>query len=271
MPSETELDRTPLYVGVALAASFAVLAGLGFAIVFVLSQPIHPLVLVIASAAGLGLTAGFISRLPLRERGPLVRWLVALFGLCVGLVFLGWLSKGLLGLNLISQEQESLDWNGLGQIVLGGFSAWLAVRAWSVRPASKRPISRLSDAIRSVFHLRKGSTSFSGASLTTTTSVPNNLAPRKRPTRKSSAKKVRTSPHKKAPQPVVKKRVRRTRRRARSTIRLSEAVEHRCPYCLEIVEPDDARGVKICSICHTLHHADCWAVTGMCQVPHHHK
>jgi hypothetical protein len=23
-----------------------------------------------------------------------------------------------------------------------------------------------------------------------------------------------------------------------------------------------------CKICHTLHHADCWAVTGACQIPH---
>jgi hypothetical protein len=23
-----------------------------------------------------------------------------------------------------------------------------------------------------------------------------------------------------------------------------------------------------CEICHTLHHADCWAITGACQVPH---
>jgi hypothetical protein len=26
--------------------------------------------------------------------------------------------------------------------------------------------------------------------------------------------------------------------------------------------------VKKCEVCNTLHHADCWAITGMCQVPH---
>lgn len=56
----------------------------------------------------------------------------------------------------------------------------------------------------------------------------------------------------------------------RSKVRFSGKVEHRCPYCLDAVEPNDPRGVKVCSICHTHHHADCWAVTGMCQVPHHH-
>jgi ribosomal protein L37AE/L43A len=44
--------------------------------------------------------------------------------------------------------------------------------------------------------------------------------------------------------------------------------EHRCPYCLDPVSRNDPRGVKECDVCHTLHHADCWAITGVCQVPH---
>jgi ribosomal protein L37AE/L43A len=43
---------------------------------------------------------------------------------------------------------------------------------------------------------------------------------------------------------------------------------HRCPYCLEEVKQNDPRGVKRCEVCNTLHHADCWDVTGTCQVPH---
>jgi ribosomal protein L37AE/L43A len=43
---------------------------------------------------------------------------------------------------------------------------------------------------------------------------------------------------------------------------------HRCPYCLEEVKQNDPRGVKRCEVCNTLHHADCWNVTGTCQVPH---
>jgi hypothetical protein len=26
--------------------------------------------------------------------------------------------------------------------------------------------------------------------------------------------------------------------------------------------------VKVCPVCKTRHHADCWSVTGTCQVPH---
>ena len=53
-------------------------------------------------------------------------------------------------------------------------------------------------------------------------------------------------------------------------VQLSKEVENRCPFCLEIVEEDDPRGIVICPICHTYHHADCWEVTGTCQVPHKH-
>jgi hypothetical protein len=54
-------------------------------------------------------------------------------------------------------------------------------------------------------------------------------------------------------------------------IRLRGEIEHRCPFCLEIVEKNSPRGVRICKICKTYHHADCWEVTGTCQVPHHYE
>ena len=69
-----------------------------------------------------------------------------------------------------------------------------------------------------------------------------------------------------AAQPVKPKRGRSNR--SRPKVMLSSEEEHRCPYCLELIEPDDPRGVVECEICHTLHHADCWAITGACQVPH---
>lgn len=50
--------------------------------------------------------------------------------------------------------------------------------------------------------------------------------------------------------------------------RIVAHVEDRCPYCFDIVKRNDPRGVKVCEVCGTPHHADCWAVTGKCQVPH---
>lgn len=61
---------------------------------------------------------------------------------------------------------------------------------------------------------------------------------------------------------------RKSRSRRRPNIQLAVVEEHRCPYCLDPVNRNDARGVQECDVCHTLHHADCWAITGFCQVPH---
>jgi hypothetical protein len=61
---------------------------------------------------------------------------------------------------------------------------------------------------------------------------------------------------------------RRRRSRSKSQIQFAVVEEHRCPYCLDSVTRNDPRGVKECEVCHTLHHADCWAITGVCQVPH---
>jgi hypothetical protein len=54
----------------------------------------------------------------------------------------------------------------------------------------------------------------------------------------------------------------------RMPIHLIGEEEHRCPYCLNEVDPQDPEGVVVCSICHTMHHKNCWDVTGTCQVPH---
>ncbi len=51
-------------------------------------------------------------------------------------------------------------------------------------------------------------------------------------------------------------------------IQLAVHEDHRCPYCLEEVKRNDPRGVVECEVCHTLHHKDCWDITGACQVPH---
>jgi hypothetical protein len=67
-------------------------------------------------------------------------------------------------------------------------------------------------------------------------------------------------------QPIRSRRNRLFSRKPNLQISLYE--EHRCPYCLEEVKRNDPRGVKKCEVCNTLHHADCWAITGFCQVPH---
>ncbi len=50
--------------------------------------------------------------------------------------------------------------------------------------------------------------------------------------------------------------------------RITRVVEDRCPYCLDVITRKDPRGIHTCAVCGTPHHADCWAITGKCQVPH---
>ncbi len=50
--------------------------------------------------------------------------------------------------------------------------------------------------------------------------------------------------------------------------RIVAHIEDRCPYCLDVIKPNDPRGVRVCEVCHTPHHADCWAIAGKCQMPH---
>jgi hypothetical protein len=60
----------------------------------------------------------------------------------------------------------------------------------------------------------------------------------------------------------------RPHRARRPKISLVGAEEHRCPYCLEEVDPNDPAGVVVCQVCHSYHHKSCWDITGTCQVPH---
>jgi hypothetical protein len=60
----------------------------------------------------------------------------------------------------------------------------------------------------------------------------------------------------------------KTRRGLRRAVHLGRQVSSVCPYCLEEVKPNDPRGRVVCKICGTPHHADCWAITGKCEVPH---
>jgi hypothetical protein len=72
---------------------------------------------------------------------------------------------------------------------------------------------------------------------------------------------------KKVKDPTLRPKKKRAPRR-KAKIQFALVEEHRCPYCLDTVTHRDPRGVKECDVCHTLHHSDCWSITGVCQVPH---
>ena len=275
-PNASRSSHPSLLEGVIVTSTMAVVAGFGFVALYIFNRGIVPAVLVLTIAVGMGLIAGLISRFELPKHSALVRWWVALFGLCVGMIPQGWLSRGVLGFDLITQAPIKPDLDGLLRLFLGALSAWLAVRAWAGRPSSQtssmpqrhlwrdrllRPTRMRSNVLRDV-------EAPPGVSLT----APHPRSANTPAIGRSGARQNTSSLRRpRLGRDVLKrsrnKRIRR--QRIHSSIRLMENIEHRCPFCLELVEPGDFRGNVECKVCHTLHHADCWAVTGTCQVPHH--
>jgi hypothetical protein len=229
----------------------------------------------VALAAGLG------ARLTLYGRHWFIRFLAALFSLVLGLYALGFLTHWGIGIGPIESWQKRIEWLEVAQLVAGLAIVLLGLTAWrrpSTRmeeieveeePAPARATSNRQRRTRTSspklprFHLPASWTSASRSSSS-------------RNGRLKVKKKARANGRTPAAQErvVVARPVKSARSRRRKAaprkpeLQLSVYEEHRCPYCLEEVKRNDPRGVKECEICHTLHHADCWNVTGMCQIPH---
>jgi adenylyltransferase/sulfurtransferase len=275
-PNASRSSLPSLLEGVLVTSVLAIAIGLGALALYAFNRGIVPAVLVLAIAAGMGLITGLISRFELPNRSPLVRWWVAMFGLCVGMIPQGWVSRGILGLDLIKFDLIEPNLNGLLRLFLGAVSAWLAVRAWAGRPSLQT--SAISQR-RPLRNRIMRPTQMPSSVLSDVEAPPGEVitSPQRRSRSTSSrgrygARRRHVSLRRPKSGSVVRKKrnaKRNQRRRIHSSIRLMESIEHRCPFCLELVESSDVRGKVECRICHTFHHADCWAVTGTCQVPHH--
>jgi hypothetical protein len=228
-----------------------------FAMVYKVNTTILPPALTVTFAAGLGLASGFSARWILRGHSGLLRGLVALTAPIFGLILLGLITFGMTGISLVNRARIDPDWGALGQIALGAIAAWLALRSWQTT-APRESISREPEP-------------------------PSQRTARRAPAARTRRRRdpVAAAPRRRLHLPVLAQLHRPTfprlhmpalprLGRRQSQVRLDRNEEHRCPYCLEPVSRNDPRGVVICKICHSYHHADCWAVTGMCQVPHHH-
>jgi len=86
--------------------------------------------------------------------------------------------------------------------------------------------------------------------------------------RSGQTRSISTQPKRKALKPAVKPVQQKSILKKLQPIRLVGQEEHRCPYCLELVEENDPAGVVVCPICHANHHKSCWDISGTCQVPH---
>jgi hypothetical protein len=269
-------------------------AALGLVLLFRTWHQISYLAMLLLDSALLGLVNGLGARLLLKKRHWALRLLTVSAALILGLILLGLLTGWRYGLGSSDPKRFLLNWANLVQLLTGLAVAGLVLTAWrkSVSPARSaaeetptQPAARV-ERPRRASRSRKPAvhTLFSGPRLSGGKRSQGKKKPaasgtrsrsRAKPAARSSVKAaartgrpVRPAQHPKKKPAVLAAESKPRRRRRKPEVQVATAEEHRCPYCLEVVQPHDPRGIVECKVCHTLHHADCWAITGTCQVPH---
>lgn len=225
-----------------------------------------PLILFSYMADGtLGVVAGFSTRLLLSKRHWLIRSITTTVQPIVGLAILGYFTDWRIGLNIVELSRGFVSWTDLIHFVVGITASWAALWAW-YRPATTDvEDSSNGEVVRSAVVVQPGRTGQSRSwSLRSRLKLNQGSVIHSESGSRSS---VRSRLKFVTKQPTRPKR-RKSSLVHRPHIQLAVVEEHRCPYCLEPVNRSDPGGVIECEVCHTLHHADCWAITGVCQVPH---
>lgn len=247
-----------LYIALARKFSLLILlmivTVLGLVILLLQVRMPVPVLAFLLTDTVIGLIAGFSVRWILPKQTRMLQISSILAFIVGGLALLGWFTGWRFGIGPLKTGRVSVDWWELGQILLGAGSALLALHVWQ-RPV---PASIPVPGARSTKKLPR-----------------TRQQPQKRPPRAVTSggtssvlsRPIWPAAALAAARPVKPKRKRLYHRKPQ--LQLFAEEEHRCPYCLELVKPNDSRGVVECKICHTLHHADCWAITGTCQVPHY--
>jgi hypothetical protein len=233
----------------------------------------------VLAVLSVGLAAGAASRMIFYQRAGFIRFLVTLLVLPFGLFVLGVFTNWQIGIGpLNSWVKGIIPRDELIQLGVALLVALICLDAW------RHPLPKENQhAVRASSRRRKKQTPPATASiqiveprLSQTHTQENVIFLPKRNSRPRIIKAdgVRSRPNsavdklifKHAEQPTLPRRKRLSNRKP--MLQISTFEEHRCPFCLEEVKRNDPRGTKECEVCHSLHHADCWAITGMCQVPH---
>ncbi|MCC6299691.1 MAG: hypothetical protein IT314_10360 [Anaerolineales bacterium] len=277
-------------------------AALGIALWFRVDAELPLLLSTVFADATLGMVAGFGVKTVFRKWNLIAQYLVVFASVVVGMVLLGSLTKFVLGIgplrlgreasaqfrqlsfdNTLPSQLRALDFDPktlidfgrmdasdtahlAGSLLLAALSlmAWRqpARQAIEVEPLGHHAQVEVEPRDVGVSLAPEGSNG-GGARVHPPVTWFRSPAPGAAPTPRSRSKN-RIKPF----VPPEAKPKRRSRSGRMPKIQLAVVEEHRCPYCLDPVARNDARGVKECDVCHTLHHADCWAITGFCQVPH---
>jgi ribosomal protein L37AE/L43A len=228
----------------------------------------------LASAAGIGLAAGYFTRILLIGRRPFLQSMVCLAGDLAGLLVLGAMTGWHNGIGPLYFFRSTTDWRGLA-LLLGAFlCSLIAALAYRKPLGRSQPASSISDSATRRQSRITGGRDKKPATRTadrraTSTAKKTAVQSGKKSPEKSKKKVVKTAQKQTLPKDRKTADTTVIRKRSSKKIVLAPVEEHRCPYCLQPVKRNDPRGVVECDVCHTLHHADCWAITGTCQVPHY--
>ncbi len=259
------------------------LTALGMAYTAAVNRTLHPLAVQTAGAAALGLAAGALTRRSVAGRPLAIQWWIALAAATLGLLLAGLVSGGRSGIAapLVGGAEARLA--DLAWLALCGLGAFLALgnrRPRPIRPPRPSLQERF-EAAQESLRSRRQRLSPAGVwrrhRLGRMQTQPRLAAASAAASPQPKPRRASTGGARPSPKPKLAKATRPSaprpsrhavRRMARRGIRFTGREEARCPYCLEPVQPNDPRGSKVCPVCHTRHHADCWAVTGVCQMPH---
>ncbi len=234
--------------------------------------------MMVLAILSIGLASGAASRITFYQGSGFIRFFVMLFTLPLGLFVLGVFTNWQMGIGPLNPWARGIvPQDELIQLSGALLVAIICLEAWWKPPSKNEDVAEVQRSSRNREQLVPVTDSMQSVQPRQQTRAQENLTflP-KRNSRlkflKANKARSRTIPavdqfiftH--TAQPTRSKRKRLFSRKPKLQISLYE--EHRCPFCLEEVKRNDPRGVKKCEVCNTLHHADCWAVTGMCQVPH---
>ncbi len=279
-------------VVVVIAIQLTLVASWGWTWVLFLHPGLADSFLKIAVVLGSALIAGIIARTLLKEHLRVTRWICANASIIFSLVGLSYLSDHQVGFQVSLIDKSVTHWDGLLQLLIGAIVSWLVLYAW------RKPVKRAA----AVADNHSGDDE-----IKQNTSLPQQTpAAVRSPSGQQAHKGIRAWgirtfmediaaqfhaipslivawEQKLFPRENDVRLLRPTKKKAkfrqthgilpasRAAIKLVGAEEHRCPYCLELVDETQKDEVVVCPICNTVHHKSCWEITGTCQVPHIHS
>jgi hypothetical protein len=211
------------------------------------------------------IVAGFGARLLLSRRHWFIRFISATVMSLGGLAILGYFSEWKIGVDVIMLSRGYVSGEDMIHLIIGLTASWAALWAW-YRPAPRdEDFDEFIEPSQSAVVVQPRRISqprswLPKARMRIGSGVDSHSGNGSGPSVRARLKLVTKQPTR--PRKFRGSRVRRPH------VQLALVEEHRCPYCLEPVVRKDPRGTKECEVCHSLHHADCWAITGTCQVPH---